>query len=217
MLMQKRHIGLGAGMFAAVTLTAAALISSTAAGETPVVLETLDVAPAFSGVTSKGETVSLEDFAGQTVVLEWTNHGCPFVQKHYDPGHSNMQGLQAAAREDDIAWLTVISSAPGKQGHVSGERADELTETRGASPQHVILDEDGEIGRAFGARTTPHMYVISPDGALAYKGAIDSIASARSSDIPRATNYVAAALDALESGRPAEPARTKAYGCSVKY
>lgn len=217
MFMQKRHIGLGAGMFAAVTLTAAALISSTAAGEIPKPAEPLEMAPDFSGTTSEGETVSLEDFAGQTVVLEWTNHGCPFVQKHYDPSHANMQGLQAAAREDDIAWLTVISSAPGKQGHVSGERADELTEMRGALPQHVILDEEGEIGRAYGARTTPHMYVISPDGELVYRGAIDSIPSARTSDIPRATNYLTAALDALESGRAAEPSRTKAYGCSVKY
>ncbi|MEO1474854.1 MAG: redoxin domain-containing protein, partial [Pseudomonadota bacterium] len=164
-----------------------------------------------------GETVSLSDFAGQTVVLEWTNHGCPFVQKHYDETYKNMQGLQTAAADDGVVWLSVISSAPGKQGHVSPEEANELTTSRGAAPSAVIIDESGDIGRLYDAKTTPHMYIITGDGTLAYQGAIDSIKSARVSDIPEADNYVTAALDAVAAGEAVETAQTRPYGCSVKY
>lgn len=215
--MQRRHFNLAIGMAAAVALTAAAMISSTATGETADGPQIGMPAPQFTGVNTAGEAVSLSDFEGQTVILEWTNHGCPFVQKHYDPAYSNMQNLQADAAEDGIAWLTVISSAPGKQGHVSAAQADELTSSRGAAPAHVILDESGDIGRAYDAKTTPHMYIITPEGELAYKGAIDSVKSARVDDIPEATNHVTAALDALQAGQPVDPASTKAYGCSVKY
>ena len=215
--MQHIQFGLMVGMASAVFLTAAAMISSTAAGEPASAPQIGAPAPAFTGLNSKGETVSLDDFEGRTVVLEWTNHGCPFVQKHYDPSQSNMQTLQGDAAASDIAWLTIISSAPGKQGHVSGQEADALSDTRGASPLHVILDESGEIGRAYNARTTPHMYVITPQGELAYKGAIDSVPSARASDIPDAENHVNAALDALAAGVPIDPDSTKPYGCSVKY
>ncbi|MEL7482267.1 MAG: thioredoxin family protein, partial [Pseudomonadota bacterium] len=144
-------------------------------------------------------------------------HGCPFVQKHYDESRTNMQGLQASAAEDGIVWLSVISSAPGKQGHVTGAEANDLTETRGASPSSVILDPAGDIGRAYGAKTTPHMYVITSDGTLAYNGAIDSIASANIDDIDAAENYVIAALDSVASGEAADPSTTRPYGCSVKY
>ncbi|MFN3231604.1 MAG: thioredoxin family protein [Alphaproteobacteria bacterium] len=172
-------------------------------------------APAFSGTTTTGETVSLSDFEGQKVVLEWTNHDCPFVVKHY--GSNNMQTLQEQLTGEDVVWLTVISSAPGKQGHVSPEEADALTESRGAAPTHVILDESGEIGRAYNAKTTPEMFLIMPDQTLAYMGAIDSIRSARQSDIPKATNYLQAAYSEAKAGQPVTMAQTTPYGCSVKY
>lgn len=172
-------------------------------------------APAFTGATATGETISLSDFEGQTVILEWTNHGCPYVQKHYDG--QNMQALQASAAEDGIAWIQIISSAPGKQGHVSGEEALALNESRGASPAHVVLDPSGEIGRAYDARTTPHMYIIDAGGTLQYAGAIDDRPSARASSLEGAHNYVTAALDAMEAGEPVDPAQTVAYGCNVKY
>lgn len=172
-------------------------------------------APAFSATDTKGQTRSLSDFRGKTVILEWTNHGCPYVQKHYDTG--NMQALQKDATEDGIVWLTVISSAPGKQGHVSPERADALTEERDAAPMAVLLDPEGRVGRAYDARTTPHMYIIDPEGTLRYMGAIDDRPTARHSDVEGARNYVREALAAMEKGEDiAEPA-TRAYGCSVKY
>ncbi len=214
--MNRRHLILVSGMAVAVLLSAGALISSTAEGEVPAPM-TGAAAPDFSGLNSRGETIRLSDFAGQTIVLEWTNHGCPFVQKHYDSAHSNMQTLQGEADADGTVWLSVISSAPGKQGHVSGEEADSLSLSRGAMPDHVIIDENGEIGRLFKARTTPHMFIVHPDGTLAYDGAIDSIASARVSDVPLAENHVRGALAALAAGETPDPARTKPYGCSVKY
>jgi len=215
MMVTRRHIGLALGMATAVALTAGALIASTQPANADAV--TSDIAPGFTGVTSTGETVSLSDFAGQTVVLEWTNHGCPFVQKHYDETYKNMQGLQTAAADDGVVWLSVISSAPGKQGYVSPEEANELTTSRGAAPSAVIIDESGDIGRLYDAKTTPHMYIITGDGTLAYQGAIDSIKSARVSDIPEADNYVTAALDAVAAGEAVETAQTRPYGCSVKY
>lgn len=213
MQITRRHLSLAAGMAAAVALTAGALIASTAEAAPA----TGAAAPAFSGVTSKGETVSLADFAGKTVVLEWTNDGCPFVQKHYKTPPSNMQTLQKSAAADDVVWLSVISSAPGKQGHVDGAGADALTASRGAAPAHVVLDADGTIGKLYGAKTTPHMFIITPDGKLAYDGAIDSKATAKVADIETATNYVSAALADLEAGKPVATPVSKPYGCSVKY
>ncbi|MEZ5938017.1 MAG: thioredoxin family protein [Hyphomonadaceae bacterium] len=174
-----------------------------------------EAAPAFTELNSAGEKVSLSDFAGKTVVLEWTNDGCPFVQKHYNSG--NMQKTQEAAAYDGVVWLTVISSKPGAQGYVSGKKADELTASRNAQPTHVLLDPDGSMERAYGAKTTPHMYVIKGDGQLAYKGAIDSIRSADVNDVPKADNYVLAALKAVKAGKTPDPALTPSYGCSVKY
>lgn len=172
-------------------------------------------APAFTELDSSGEKVSLSDFAGKTVVLEWTNDGCPFVQNQYRSG--NMQKTQAEATGQGVVWLTVISSKPGSQGYVTGKQADALTAQRGAKPTQVLLDPDGSMGRAYGARTTPHMYIIKPDGMLAYNGAIDSIASADVNDIPKAKNYVLASLSSLEQGKAPDPALTVPYGCSVKY
>jgi len=215
MMLSRRHLSLAAGMAAAVALTAGALIASTA--EASPAADIGSTAPAFTGLTSNGESVSLADFAGKTVVLEWTNDGCPFVVKHYADPPSNMQTLQKAAASDDIVWLSVISSNKGEQGHATPARANELTTSRGAAPAHVILDESGDIGRLYGAKTTPHMYIITPEGELVYDGAIDSIPSARVDDIPKATNYVTAALTELAAGQPVSTPVTKPYGCSVKY
>jgi peroxiredoxin len=172
-------------------------------------------APAFAGIDSTGKTHRLADYRGRVVVLEWTNHDCPFVRKHY--GSGNMQALQAGATGSGVIWLTVISSAPGLQGHVDGAGADRLTAERGARPTAVLLDPKGDIGRAYAARVTPHMVVIDAKGALAYIGAIDDTPSANPDDVKTAKNYVAAALADVKAGRPATTARTRAYGCTVKY
>ena len=172
-------------------------------------------APDFTAVDSNGKEHRLSDFKGKTVVLEWTNHDCPYVRKHYDSG--NMQALQKTATGKGVVWLSIISSAPGKQGHVSGAEANRLTSSRNAAPTAVLLDESGEIGRLYGAKTTPHMYIIDEGGELVYMGGIDSIPSTDTNDIARATNYVDAALNALSSGQPIEDAVTRPYGCSVKY
>ncbi|MBF2098782.1 MAG: thioredoxin family protein [Gloeomargaritaceae cyanobacterium C42_A2020_066] len=172
-------------------------------------------APNFSGTDSNGKTVKLSDFKGKVVVLEWTNHDCPFVRKHYDT--SNMQKLQQQATSKGVVWLSIISSAPGKQGAVSATQANELTTSRKASPTAVILDPKGTIGQLYGARTTPHIYIIDKQGILQYNGAIDSISSADKADVPKATNYVSSALTNVLAGRPANPATTTPYGCGVKY
>ena len=172
-------------------------------------------APTFTGTTSDGETVSLADLRGQTVVLEWTNHDCPYVRKHYETG--NMQALQREATNDGIVWLSVISSAPGTQGHVSPAEANALTSDRDAAPSHVILDESGDIGRAYGAQTTPHMYVIDAGGNLVFMGGIDDKPSANHSTVDGAKNYVRGALEALSEGTDVPDPVTRPYGCSVKY
>jgi peroxiredoxin len=171
-------------------------------------------APAFTAMTADGKTVNLADYKGKTVVLEWTNHDCPYVKKHYG---GNMQSLQKAAGVQGVVWLQVISSAPGQQGHVDGATAQKLNADRGAAPAATLLDPKGEIGKAYGAQTTPHMYVIAPDGKLAYKGGIDSIATAKADDIAKADPYVTQALAAVAAGKKVEKASTRPYGCSVKY
>lgn len=173
-------------------------------------------APEFTLTDTAGNEHSLSDFRGQTVILEWTNHQCPFVQKHYGAG--NMQDQQRAARGDhDAVWLTIISSKPGSQGHVSPDKADELTASRNASPTAVLLDESGDTGRAYEARVTPHMYIINAEGTLVYKGGIDSIQSADQADIPKAKQYVVAALDEMAAGEAITDPVTRPYGCTIKY
>jgi peroxiredoxin len=172
-------------------------------------------APAFTAKTAKGETVSLSDYRGRTVVLEWTNKGCPYVQKHYKSG--NMQALQEEAGDDGIVWLTVNSSAPGKQGHVTADKARAETAAYDSVEAEYLLDPEGRIGRAYGATATPHMYVIDEAGTLRYMGAIDDRPTADQGDIDGATNYVRTALAAMERGAAPDPAATRAYGCSVKY
>ena len=172
-------------------------------------------APDFTGLDSHGKQHSLSQYKGKIVVLEWTNHDCPYVRKHYNSG--NMQKLQKHATDNDIVWLSIISSSPGKQGHVSGQQANELTTSRNASPTAVILDESSEIGMLYGAKTTPHMYIIDKSGQLVYMGGIDNIPGKDVDDIPRAKNYVRAALDEMKAGKPIKDNITRPYGCSVKY
>lgn len=174
-----------------------------------------EAAPAFTGKDTKGETVNLADYAGKTVVLEWTNDGCPYVRKHY--GSGNMQKTQETATADGVVWLTVISSAEGKQGYVTGAEADKLTADRNAKPTDVILDTDQAIGRAYEAKTTPHMFVIDPAGTLRYMGAIDDQPTTDASAMPAARNYVREAFQAVASGAKVAETATDPYGCSVKY
>ena len=173
-------------------------------------------APGFTLTDTAGNEHSLSDFRGQKVILEWTNHQCPYVQKHYGAG--NMQQQQRAAREEhDAVWLTIISSKPGAQGHVSPAKADRLTAKRDAAPTAVLLDASGDVGRAYQARVTPHMYIIDGEGTLVYKGGIDSIRSSDQADIPEAKQYVMAALDEMAAGQAITDAVTRPYGCSIKY
>jgi AhpC/TSA family len=172
-------------------------------------------APEFSAVDSNGETVKLSDYRGKTVVLEWTNDGCPYVQKHYSS--NNMQTLQKEETAKGIVWLTIVSSAPGEQGYVTGDEANKLTRSRGAAPTAVLLDPEGKIGHLYDARTTPHMFIVNPEGTLVYMGGIDNKPTTNLADIKTAKNYVRAALDSVKAGKPVENAVTRPYGCSVKY
>lgn len=172
-------------------------------------------APAFTAVDSNGKNHSLADFRGKTVVLEWTNADCPFVKKFYESGE--MQKLQREAKDQGVVWLTVNSGAPGKQGHVTGAEANAKMRQASFASTAYLLDADGTIGRAYGARTTPHMYVIDGKGTLVYAGGIDSIPSANAADIAKADNYVRLALADMKAGRPVATASSRPYGCSVKY
>ncbi len=172
-------------------------------------------APDFTAVDSQGHAVQLSAYRGKTVVLEWTNADCPYTRKHYSSG--NMQSVQALAQQGGIVWLTVISSAPGKQGYVNGPAADVLTQSRHAVPSAVLLDPSGAVARLYDAKTTPHMFVIDKNGALRYMGGIDSIATADPADIARAEPYLKEAMLAVAQGNPAPHAVTKPYGCSIKY
>lgn len=196
-------------------MAAMAMIFTLSSGQTLAAPEVGEPAPAFTGATADGETVSLDQYLGKTVVLEWTNHECPFVVKHYETG--NMQALQKNATDNDVVWLKIVSSAPGKQGFVEADEALELMEKHNVHASETILDPTGEIGKLYDAQVTPHMYVIDAEGTLAYKGAIDDNSSASKDAVEGAKNYVQAALDALSAGEPVDPASTQPYGCSVKY
>ena len=172
-------------------------------------------APAFTTGATTGKNVSLGDYKGQIVVLEWTNHDCPYVRKHYDT--SNMQALQKEATGGGVIWLTLISSSPGTQGYVTPPQADELTATRKASPTAVLLDSTGVVGKMYGATNTPHMYIVDRTGMLVYAGAIDDRPTTRRSDVQGAQNYVREALQSVAAGQPVKTPVTRAYGCTVKY
>jgi len=172
-------------------------------------------APDFKLKSSAGAEHALADFKGKYVVLEWTNFDCPFVRKHLDS--NNLQTLQKTYTEKGVVWLTICSSAEGKQGHFKAERWNELLTQRGAKPTALLLDYDGTVGRQYGAKTTPHMFVVNPEGVVIYAGALDSKPTFDKDDVPGAENYVRKTLDAALSGKPLAPWETKPYGCSVKY
>ena len=164
---------------------------------------------------SNGVQHNLSDFAGKKVVLEWTNEGCPYVKKHYKT--NNMQKTQAMATADGAVWLSVISSAPGKQGYKTGTEANAWKDAQGAASTAVVLDPAGDMGRSFAAKTTPHMYIIDENQTLVYQGAIDDNRSASPATVEGAKNYVLAAMDDLKAGRAVADSETAPYGCSVKY
>ncbi|NBC14072.1 MAG: redoxin domain-containing protein [Gammaproteobacteria bacterium] len=195
--------------------TAAALCAALVAGTAAAAPEVGKAAPAFTGTDTSGKTWALADLRGTPVILEWTNHDCPYVVKHYESG--NMQALQKEATEAGYTWLSVISSAPGKQGHVSAEQADDLTASRNAAPTAVLLDPKGDIGKAYGARTTPHMFIIDAQGTLVYMGGIDDKPTTDLADVEGAENYVRLAMADLAAGESVDKAVTRPYGCSVKY
>lgn len=172
-------------------------------------------APLFTGVDSNGKSWSLADLKGKVVVLETTNHDCPYVRKHYTS--KNMQDQQREAAAKGVVWLTLASSSTGEQGYVTAQQANDLTKSRDAAPAAVILDPQSKIARAYGATVTPHMYIIDAKGILVYKGGIDSIPSSSTSDIPKAKQYVRVALDEVLGGKPVAEASTRAYGCTLKY
>jgi len=203
MLMTKARL-----MIAALTLAALPAIAEAA----PAVGQP---APAFTASDSNGKTVTLGDLKGKTVVLEWTNNGCPYVRKWY--GSGAMQQLQRDAAKLGAVWLTIASSAPGEQGFVDAAQANQDTTSRNAAPAHVLLDPKGAIGRLYDAQTTPQIFVIKPDGTLAYMGGADSIASTRVEDIQKAQPYARQAVEAVVAGKPVAHPTTRPYGCTVKY
>lgn len=191
------------------------LITLTLLSASALAAEIGQAAPPFNVVDSHGVRHSLSDFGGKTVILEWTNHDCPFVKKHYET--DNMQNLQREMTAQGSVWLSVISSAPGTQGFVSPTQANQLSADRNAAPTAVLLDSSGVMGRAYQARVTPHMYVIDSTGVLRYAGGIDSIATANKADVAKADPYFATAARAVLAGEPVERSVSRPYGCTVKY
>jgi peroxiredoxin len=174
-----------------------------------------DPAPAFSGTDSQGQTHTLSEYKGKFVVLEWTNNGCPYTRKHYDSG--NMQALQKQWTTRGVVWLTILSSTSGEQGYMTAAQENAYITKVHANPTSAILDPQGSIGRLYGAKTTPQMFVIDPSGKLVYDGAIDDHPTPDAKDIPSSKNYVSAALTEAMAGHPVVKGETRPYGCSVKY
>ena len=169
----------------------------------------------FTLTDTNGNQVSLSDYQGKYVVLEWINYDCPFVRKHYESG--NMQALQKTYTEKGVVWLAICSNKPGSQGNFENAEIQKRWKNHGSTLTAYLKDEDGAVGRIYGATNTPHMYVVNPEGTLVYMGAIDSIPSSRESDIEAADNYVSMTLDAVMAGSDVPVKATKAYGCTVKY
>ena len=172
-------------------------------------------APDFKVMDTNNKTVKLSELKGKTVVLEWTNPECPFVKKHYEAG--NMQQTQKTAKAEGAVWIAINSSALGREGHQSREEANHHARDIGMDADHIILDEKGDIGQLYEAKTTPHMFVVDAKGNIAYMGAIDNKPTVDKADIVHATNYVTQAVHALKTGKKIEEANTKPYGCGVKY
>jgi len=195
-------------------LSALTCLASTAlfATESP---QVGSAAPDFSVTDSKGKTQSVSQYKGKYVVLEWFNPECPFVKKHYGPG--NMQKLQKEFTDKGVVWLAVDSSAPGKEGNLTPEQAEKKMTEWKTHATALVLDQDGKAGQAYGAKNTPHMFIIDPEGKIIYAGAIDSKATPNPADISSSTNYVKVALDEAMAGKPVSTASTRPYGCSVKY
>jgi len=189
-----------------------ALMTAVAASAVPVVGQ---AAPDFTLTDLNGQVHRLSDYRGKVVVLEWTNPECPFVRKHYDSG--NLPSLQKAARADGVVWLAINSGHPGAQGDFEPAQVRAWLDAKGATPTAYFRDRDGRVGHLYDARATPHLFVITADGTLVYQGGIDSIPSARISDLSRATNYVRAALASIKAGEPVAVPTSRPYGCSVKY
>ena len=193
-----------------ITVTAIALASPLGAAQ-----KNGAIAQDFKLTDMNGKTVQLSKFRGKNVVLEWHNPGCPFVKKHYNSG--NMQATQAAARKQGAVWLTINSGAKGKQGHMTGAEAKALLAKQKSNPNHYLLDMKGVVGKAYAAKTTPHMYIINKSGKLVYQGGIDNKPTANQADIKGARNHVKAALNELNAGKKVSVASSRPYGCSVKY
>lgn len=191
----------------------AAVISTTVRAA---VAEVGQAAPEFSLTDINGKTHKLSDYKGKTVVLEWVNPECPFVVKHYNKS-GNIPKLQKEATADGVVWLSINSGHPGAQGDFDAAKVKSWQTETGAAPSTYFRDQDGKVGKLYGAKTTPHIYVIKPDGTLAYNGAIDSIRSSNAADIAKADNYARAALASVKAGQPVAKASTEPYGCSVKY
>lgn len=172
-------------------------------------------APDFTLQDCSGKSVTLSEHKGKVVVLEWVNHGCPFVVKHY--GSGSMQKLQATATAKGVVWLSICSSAPGKQGHMSAADAAKACEEKQSASTAYLLDESGEVGKKYGAKVTPELYVVNAEGVLVYHGAIDDKKSTDPADIAGAKNFVSAALEEVLAGNPVSTPTSEAYGCSVKY
>ena len=195
--------GLMAGLIASPLLPALAGIA------------TGDAAPAFTLTDTQGKTHSLSDFEGKYVVLEWVSFQCPFVNKHYDSG--NMQKLQKEFADKGVVWLSICSSAPGKAGYAEADEINEMLAEKKAAQAAYLVDSDGTVGKAYGAKTTPHMFVISPEGKVIYQGAIDDNPSPDPEVIPESKNHVVEALAAAMDGKEVAKATTRPYGCGVKY
>lgn len=194
--------------------TAAATVGATGTAATDATPMAGQAAPAFTLVDAEGTPRSLADFRGKTVVLEWTNEGCPYVKKHYTGA---MQALQREAVADGVVWLAIISSSPGTQGYVEGEDARQWKARTNSPATHLLLDPTGEIGKLYGAKTTPDMRIIDPEGVLRFVGGIDDRPTNKVEDLDGANNFVRAALADMEAGRPVQTAFATPYGCAVKY
>lgn len=192
-----------------------ALVLSLLVASTSFAAKVGEKAPDFKVNDMNGKAHQLSDFKGKYVVLEWMNEGCPFVVKHYSS--NNMQKLQKEFTGKNVVWLTVASSAKGKQGHWTADQAKAKAKEWNIASSAILLDTDAKMGKAYGAKVTPHMFVINPEGTIVYNGAIDSNDSSDASDIPNSTNYVAEALNSSMAGKPIKVSTSKPYGCGVKF
>ena len=211
-LLKKTMLRRHSAVYAALGLFTTSLLFTTSARAAATVGQ---AAPDFTLTETSGKTVKLSDFKGKHVVLEWNNPGCPFVRKHYDT--ANMQALQKEAGGKGIVWLAINSTATTHQDYLAPPKLSQWMTEQKASPSATLMDESGAVGKSYGARTTPHMYLVNPQGTLSYAGGIDSIPSASTADINTATNYVRVGLNEALAGKPLSKPTTQPYGCSVKY